>query len=202
MSLVFAVAASYLLGSIPFAILAGRWRGVDLLTHGSGNPGATNAIRVLGPGIGIPVLLADIAKGAVAVAVFGAAAGGDPRAGLVCGGAAVVGHVWPVWLRFRGGKGVATAAGAFVALAPAATGIAALVFAIALVSFRYMSVASMAGAIALPVMLAWRGAGRPMLAASIVIAALVILRHRSNVARLLAGTEHRVRFGSRKGVAS
>ncbi len=202
MNLAFALAASYLLGGIPFAVLAARIKGVNLLEEGSRNPGATNAIRVLGPGLGVPVLLLDVAKGLVAVLAGGRLAGGGESAALACGAAAILGHVFPPALGFRGGKGVATAAGAFVALAPAATGAAVAVFALVLVAFRYVSAASMTAAVTLPLAL-WRfHASGVLLVAGVVVAALVVLRHRANLARLAAGTESRVRFGSRKGAAS
>jgi len=193
--------ASYALGTLPFARLAGRLRGVDLARHGSGNLGATNAIRVLGPALGVPVLLLDVAKGLAAVVGLAPLADAGEPARLLCGGAAVAGHVWPVWWRFRGGKGVATAAGVFLALAPAATGIATLVFAGVLAASRYVSAASMAAAIALPLALAWRGEPRGTLGAGLAVAALVVVRHRANLARLAAGTESRVGSRPRRGTS-
>lgn len=195
MSEALAILASYLLGSVPFAMLAAKARGVDLRTQGSGNLGATNAIRVLGAGLGVPVLLADVAKGLVSVTVFphflGGGSWGLP---LACGAAAIVGHVASVFLRFRGGKGVATAAGAFLGLAPAALGIAAVVFVGVLVFTRYVSLASILGAVTLPLAL-WRFHARPeVLAVGAALALLVLFRHRTNVGRLLAGNENRVDF--------
>jgi glycerol-3-phosphate acyltransferase PlsY len=199
--LALAVAAAYALGGIPFAVLAGRLRGIDLTRHGSGNPGATNAIRVLGAAIGVPVLLLDVAKGFAAVAGIAGLAGGGDIARLACGGAAIAGHVAPPWLRFRGGKGVAAAAGAFLALAPAATGAAALAFAAVLVAFRYVSLASLAAAAVLPIACAWLGATRAVLGAACAVFALVLLRHRGNLARLAAGTESRIRLRARSGAS-
>lgn len=199
-ALALASLASYLVGSIPFAVLAGKLKGVDLTKQGSGNPGATNAIRVLGPAIGVPVLALDVLKGYLAVTAIAplvAGAGGE-TARLACGAAAVLGHVWPVTLRFRGGKGVATAGGVFLGLAPAATGIAAATFVVALLVGRWVSVASMAAAVALPVALAVRGASPALLVAGLATLALVLLRHRANFARLASGTEGRVRFGARR----
>ena len=195
MSEAIAILASYLLGSVPFALLAAKARGVDLRTQGSGNLGATNAIRVLGPGLGIPVLLADVAKGLVSVTVFPAVLGGASWGlPLACGAAAIVGHVASVFLRFRGGKGVAAAAGAFLGLAPAALGIAAVVFVAVLVVTRYVSLASILGAATLPVAL-WRSGARPeVLAVGVALALLVLFRHRANIGRLLAGRENRVSF--------
>jgi glycerol-3-phosphate acyltransferase PlsY len=191
-----AILASYLLGSVPFALVAARIKGVDLRTHGSGNLGATNAIRVLGVGVGVPVLLADVGKGLVSVAVIPAALGVEGGAlPLVCGLAAIAGHVWSIFLKFGGGKGVATAAGAFFALAPRGVGIAFAVFVIVLLAGRFVSLASITAAITLPIALWGTGASRPVLVAGIVLAILVVVLHRSNVARLVAGTESRIRFG-------
>jgi glycerol-3-phosphate acyltransferase PlsY len=191
-----AILASYLLGAVPFALITARLRGVDLRAHGSGNLGATNAIRVLGVAVGVPVLLADVAKGLVAVAVIPSALGAEGAAvPLVCGLAAIFGHVWSVFLKFGGGKGVATAAGAFFALAPRGVGIAFAAFVIVLLATRFVSLASITAAITLPVALWGTGASRPVLVAGIALALLVVIRHRSNVARLAAGTESRIRFG-------
>lgn len=190
-----ALVASYALGSVPFSLLAARLRGVDLRTQGSGNLGATNAIRVLGPGLGVPVLLADVAKGFVAVSVFPGLFGGESWGlPLACGAAAIIGHVASAFLRFRGGKGVATAAGAFLGLAPAGLGIAAAVFVVVLLATRYVSLASILGAAALPVAL-WLSGDRPeVTAVGVAIALLVLFRHRANLGRLLAGRENRLTF--------
>jgi glycerol-3-phosphate acyltransferase PlsY len=195
MSEALAIAASYLLGSVPFALLAAKVRGVDLRAHGSGNLGATNAIRVLGPGLGVPVLLADVGKGLVSVTLFPAVPGGASWGlPLACGAAAIIGHVASVFLRFRGGKGVATAAGAFLGLAPAALGVAAAVFAVVLLATRYVSLASVLSAVALPLAL-WRLGARPeVLSVGVALAALVLFRHRANLGRLAGGRESRVSF--------
>jgi glycerol-3-phosphate acyltransferase PlsY len=190
------VLLSYVLGSVPFSLLASRLKGVDLRAHGSGNLGATNAIRVLGPAIGVPVLLADVAKGLVAVAVIPRLAGADASwAPILCGVAAVLGHVWSVFLKLRGGKGVATAAGAFFALAPRGVAIALAVFLVVLLTSRFVSLSSIAAALALPIALWGTGASQPVVAAGLGLAILVVVRHRANVARLLAGTESRIRLG-------
>ena len=202
MRLALAAVAAYLLGGFPFAVLAGKLKGVDLLATGSKNPGATNAIRVLGPAIGVPVLLLDILKGYLAVVGLGALAGGGDGARLLCAAAAVVGHVWPPYLGFRGGKGVATAGGVFLGLAPAATSISLLVFALLLLALRYVSVASMAAAVTLPIALFLRGAPRTVLVVGVATAFLVLLRHRANVSRLFQGTESRVHFGGKREVSS
>jgi glycerol-3-phosphate acyltransferase PlsY len=194
MSVLLAALAAYLIGGIPFAALAARARGIDLRTHGSGNLGATNAIRVLGPGLGIPVLLADMAKGWAAAALVPRFAGGRVEVGILCAAAAVAGHVFPIALGFRGGKGVATAAGALFALAPHGIGIACVVFVIVLITTRYVSVASIAASAALAISLWVQPAPLVLRLAGGAIAALVIARHRTNIARLVAGTEPRVRL--------
>jgi glycerol-3-phosphate acyltransferase PlsY len=201
MTIALGVLVAYLVGGIPFALLAGRLRGVDVRRHGSGNIGGSNAIRVLGPALGVPVLLLDIVKGLVAVTAIPALLGlGDPRIRLLFGVAAIAGHVWPVYLRFRGGKGVATAAGAFLGLAPIGTAIALGVFAVVLAVGRFVSLASMAGAVALAVALRLLDAPPSLQWAGIAIALLVVLRHRSNIRRILAGEESRItRNHPRKG---
>jgi glycerol-3-phosphate acyltransferase PlsY len=190
-----AIVVSWLLGGVPFSSLAARLKGVDLRRHGSGNLGATNAIRVLGPWLGVPVLILDVAKGWVAAALLPRLFGvPSVELGLACGLAAVAGHVWPVWARFRGGKGVACAAGAFLALAPAATGLSAAAFLATLLLSRYMSLASIIGGITLPVALVLTGAGGVLIGAGVAIAALILVRHRSNLGRIRDRTESRVVF--------
>lgn len=198
-----AVLLSYMLGSIPFAYLAGRvFKGIDLRQHGSGNLGATNVYRVLGAPAAILVLALDGAKGAIAVLW------GPPLFHLAstwpmwCGLAAIVGHVKPVFLMGKGGggggKGVATAAGVFGALAPLPLLVALAVFLAVLVSTRYMSLGSVAGAAALPLAIAvTRGARDPLFAIAALAGAFVIWNHRSNLARLRRGEEPR--FGARDG---
>jgi glycerol-3-phosphate acyltransferase PlsY len=206
MNLAGAMLVAYLAGAIPFAALVARLKNVDLRAHGSGNLGATNAIRVLGLGFGIPVLLLDIGKGWACVAAVPALFGLDASVdALACGGAAVIGHVGSVFVRFRGGKGVATAAGVFLGLAPAATGLAFLVFVAALLGTRFVSVASMSAAVALAVALWVLDAPPELFLAGVAVAVLVLLRHRTNLARLRAGTENRLtlrRRESREGGAS
>ncbi len=188
-----AAVLAYLVGGIPFAVLAARAKGIDLRTQGSGNLGATNAIRVLGPALGVPVLLGDLAKGWFGAAVLPRFVSSPAtETGLLCAGAAVLGHVFPIFLKLRGGKGVATAAGAFLALAPGPIALAALAFVVVLGLSRYVSLASIAASLTLvaglwatPRPLAFRLLGT-------AIAALVLYRHRGNVSRLLAGTESRV----------
>lgn len=181
------VVLSYLLGTFPTGLLVGRRAGHDPTAEGSGNPGATNVARLAGRWAGALVLLGDLAKGAVAAGV-GLAVGGETL-GLACGAAAVLGHVFPVTRRFRGGKGVATASGMVIVCYPAYSLVVGAVFVATAVLTRRVSAASLAMAVALPLVLVV--AGRP--AAEIVIAVgvslCVIVRHHENIARLLRGQE-------------
>ena len=194
------VALSYLIGSIPAAYLAGKLtRGIDLREHGSGNLGATNVYRVLGPRIALVVLLVDALKGAVPVLVFpGLTAASRPDLWAIAYAvAAILGHVRSVFLLWRGGgKGVATAAGAFMALSPLPSLVALGVFVIALLAWGYVSLGSLSAAVALPVMIALReGVRSPLFAVSAVVAAFVFWTHRANIARLRRGEEPR--FGKK-----
>ena len=192
---------AYVAGSIPAAYIAGKvTRGIDLRQHGSGNLGATNVYRVLGAKVALVVLLFDAAKGAVPVLWFPrlivppvSEAGTLTLWAIGFGIAAIIGHVRPVFLLWKGGgKGVATASGVFGALAPAAIGITLLVWLGVLVISGYMSLASLAGAVVLPVALAVMGGLRsPLFAVSIVVAAFVFWTHRSNIGRLRRGEEPR-----------
>ncbi len=195
--------AAYLLGSISFAWLAGRAAGIEIRDVGSGNAGASNVYRAVGPAAGVLVLLADIGKGAAAVWI--AKRWGPPGDWplLVAGLAAVAGHTWTIFLRFRGGKGVATAAGVLLSLAPLATLICIAIFVVSVAAGRMISLGSIVAAVSLPLVLlstdrAAGGPGRPAVVVfSIAIALLVVWRHRSNIARIASGTE--ARFSFRKG---
>ena len=193
---------AYLLGSLPTSYLAGRLKGVDLREHGSGNLGATNVYRVLGAGMAIPVLLLDLAKGFVPTALFSDwDAAGDVRWSIAYGLAAIAGHVWPAFLRFRGGKGVATGAGVLLALAPLTTVIALLIWIGIVALTRYVSVASIATATLVPLLAALLDARGATVLFCGVVAVFVWWTHRSNLRRLVDGTEHR--FGSgRRGEAN
>ena len=187
---------SYLAGSIPFAYLAGRARGVDLRQHGSGNLGASNAWRVLGPAVGAFVYLADTLKGLLPVLLLPSRVDtSNPQVWAIAFGiAAVLGHVRPIYLLGKGGgKGVATAGGVFLGLATVPTLIAALVFAIVLAITRISSVSSLSAAITLPtVLLVWAGAKSPLFLMSLAVMLLVVWTHRSNIARLRRGEEPRI----------
>lgn len=191
MEALLAVTLGYLAGSVPFAFLLARKRGIDLRRVGSGNVGATNVLRATGARPAILALCLDAAKGSVAVLVAARLTAG-PATPIAVGLAAIIGHIYPVWLGFRGGKGVATAAGVFAVLTPAALGVAAAVFVLGVWVTRYISVGSIASAITLAV--AAGAADVPgALAAGAAVAALIIIhRHRGNLARLIAGTERRV----------
>jgi glycerol-3-phosphate acyltransferase PlsY len=197
---VVALALSYLSGSIPFAAIAGKLKGVDLRKHGSGNLGATNVFRVLGWKIGLAVFLADALKGALPV-YFLPPRIVSPRDPVVwaiaCGIAAIAGHVRPIFLGLRrGGKGVATAAGVFLALAPIPMAITFAVFVGVVLGTGYVSLGSLISAIVLPgLLLVTLGPRTPLFVVSIVIALFVFWTHRTNIARLRRGEEHR--FGKR-----
>lgn len=190
--------ASYLVGAIPTGYLAGRiFRGIDLREHGSRNLGATNVYRTLGWRYAIPVGLCDIAKGAVPVLVFAPRVSDSQLFALACGIAAILGHVFSVFVRFRGGKGVATAAGVMLGLTPIALGVAAVVWLGVVVLTGYVSLASIAGAAILPLALyLLERPDRPeILWLDGLVAIAIIWLHRSNIRRLLNGTENR--FGRR-----
>ncbi|MEX0654944.1 MAG: glycerol-3-phosphate 1-O-acyltransferase PlsY [Phycisphaeraceae bacterium] len=210
-------AVAYLAGSLPFGLLIGRWQGVDLRAAGSGNLGATNVGRVLGRKWGLVCFALDAAKGLGPVLGYGLASGmvggeadGALRAlaWLSVAAAAMVGHVFPVWLKFKGGKGVATGLGALLGVWPTLTlpaAVAALVWLGTVRRTGYVSLASMLAAVSLPVLAVLSGlmfdrpAGEVAVYAAVTaaLAGLVVLRHRSNIARLRAGTETKVRWMSK-----
>jgi acyl phosphate:glycerol-3-phosphate acyltransferase len=193
-----AVVLAYLLGSIPFAFLAGRARGVDLRRVGSGNLGAANVFRNLGRGMGLAVLAADILKGVVAV-VIARVLTDDPWP-AVAAGAAMAGHVFPVWLRFRGGKGAAVGGGAVIGLMPLAALILLALWAVVVATTRYTSLASITGAlVATP--LVW-ALGYPVsdIVFTGLAAAAVLALHRANLRRLAHGQELRIELGRTRRV--
>ena len=192
------LAASYLLGAIPTSYLAGRLiRGIDLREHGSHNLGATNLYRVLGWRFAVPVGLFDAAKGLIPVLVFAPRVSSSELFALVCGLMAVLGHVFSVFVGFRGGKGVATAAGVMLGLTPAALGVAVAVWIVLVYSTGYVSLGSIAGAAIFPVaVFLLDPPSEPLvLWLDIAVAAAIIWFHRGNIKRLLNGTENR--FGRR-----
>jgi len=200
-SLVFYLLLAYLLGGIPWALVLGRlfWR-TDVRKHGSGNPGATNAWRVMGWKAGLPVLLLDAAKGATAAGLIPLMPlGGVPVDGatlaVLCGVTAVLGHVFPVYLRFKGGKGVATGAGMLLVVAPVPVSIATGLFALMLLTFGMVSLGSILGAWAIPFCVTCLPRtlqpGRPvaLIVLSFVLAVFIAYTHRTNIARIIRGEE-------------
>lgn len=185
----------YLLGSFPTGYLVGRWHGLDIRQHGSGVTGATNVTRMLGKKAGALVFLADAVKGWLSVFAAHAVAGSafaDVLAGFFC----ILGHNFPVWLGFRGGKGISTSAGVMLGLMPGALAVSAIVWAAAYFGLRYVSLASLLAAAALPlsVGLLWRAghADEALFWFALAATALAFWRHRSNIQRLLHGTEPRM----------
>lgn len=207
-----ALAVAYLSGSIPTAYLAGRVvKNIDLRTVGSGNLGATNVFRTLGWKVALVVFLVDVLKGMLPVLLLPGLVMASTQAGnaslwfaLACGVAAIVGHAKPIFLLWRGGgKGVATAAGMFLALAPIPLGVALVVFAAVLWVTGYVSAGSLSAAVALVATLVWsRGAASPVTLAAVAIAGFVFWSHRANIQRLRAGTEHRFATRGRTGDAT
>ncbi len=222
-----AVLQAYFLGAIPFGFLLVKViKGIDVRAVGSGNIGATNVARVAGIPIGIVSFVLDVAKGFLAATwipfAMWALAGGaytithwsdilrdavaapgfaDLR--IACALAAIIGHIWTVFLKFKGGKGVATSLGALLGLTPWATLVAFAVWIAATVAFRYISLASIAAAVALPVAFAFINRAHisekwHLLVLAILVAAIVIIRHRTNIRRLLSGTEYRLSFRRRQ----
>lgn len=181
----------YLVGSVPFAFLLARRRGIDVRVAGSGNVGAANVLRTTGAWRGVIVMALDMAKGATAVALAHVLAGGTTLMALT-GAAAVIGHIYPVWLRFHGGKGVAVAAGVFTMLTPLAAAAAAALFLLIAWGTRYISLASMAATVALPPAAWILGSPIPIVIAAFGTASLILFRHRANWQRLRSGTERRV----------
>ncbi|MEV5028418.1 glycerol-3-phosphate 1-O-acyltransferase PlsY [Paenibacillus sp. LPE1-1-1.1] len=194
---VIAVALSYLLGSVSFSIVIAKWvKGIDIRQHGSGNAGATNTLRVLGKGPGLLVFVLDIAKGVAAVWI-GHALGENDWIPVLCGLAAIVGHNWPIWFRFKGGKGIATTVGVIATLAfiPA---LCAGVVAIATIAVtRYVSLGSLLFAALTPLFISIFYFSVPLLCASLLICIFAFVRHRTNIVKLLQGTENKL--GAKKG---
>ena len=197
------VVVAYLLGSIPCGYLAGKLQGIDVRQHGSGNIGATNVLRVLGKPWGFAVFFADALKGFLAVRaallLVARTAGAAEYAefyAILAAAACVAGHSFPVWLRFKGGKGVATSAGALFGVVPIASITIFLVWLVVFLTTRYVSLASIIAALALPIVVGILvhlkfTQGNVLLFFSMAMTALVVWRHRSNISRLLNGTEQR-----------
>jgi len=187
----------YLLGSIPSGYLVGKCRGIDIRQHGSGNIGATNVVRTLGRPWGVLVFLLDVLKGIIAVQLAIQVLAGiykmpPDHLGILAGFGCFLGHCFPVWLGFKGGKGVAVGAGILIGLAWVVAAIGLVIWAIAFKTTRYVSLASLLAAVSLPI-IAWTQERRlgPIFWFTLVISLLAIWRHRANIQRLLAGTESR-----------
>ena len=194
------IVAAYLLGAVPTGYLAGKGtRGIDLRQHGSGNLGATNTFRVLGARIAAPVMVVDVLKGFIPAGLFAHWDGSAEWSwALAYGAAAIVGHVFPVYMGFKGGKGVATAAGVFLAIAPKAVIPALFAWLIVLRVSRMVSLASITAAVTLIASLAVTE-GRPsVLVLGVAVSIFVIYAHRSNIRRIMRGEEHR--FGRKPSV--
>jgi glycerol-3-phosphate acyltransferase PlsY len=190
--------AAYFTGSIPTGYLFAKARGVDIRKTGSGNIGATNVFRILGKGAGIAVLLIDAMKGFIPCKFyhFGAAPGTLETHALIAGLFAILGHNYTCWLRFKGGKGIATSAGVLLALTPKGFLIVLLVWIIVFFISKFVSLASILAAAALPFAVYFTGGARRIVMLSAVLGALAIYKHKTNIQRLLSGTENR--FGKKK----
>jgi len=200
------IIAAYLLGAVPFGFLIGLSRGVDIRAVGSRNIGATNVLRTVGKPWGALALLCDVLKGFIPAALFPPMAesflGFDGGRGfaLACACAAVAGHNWPVYLKFKGGKGIATTAGALLGVAPAALGIGLASWTVVFLLFRYVSLGSVVAAIVIPTAACFLYARDGLLIPAVLslLGMLAIWRHRANIQRLLKGTENRIEFGKKK----
>ena len=194
---------AYVAGATPFGYMVAQWKGIDIRQHGSGNIGATNVIRVLGKKVGLPVFALDVLKGLLPVmaARWWCERGGfDPTWPMLLAALGrVLGHNFTFWLRGKGGKGIATSAGAMLAVLPVALGVALLLWIVFFFATRYVAVASIAAGLSLPLTVlaqrAFSGTGQapalPLLAFAAVIGLLAVWRHRSNIQRLRSGTENR-----------
>ncbi len=200
LSLLLVLVGSYFVGGIPFSYLAGAWKGIDLREHGSGNLGASNTFRILGAKIALGVLVLDIAKGFLPVLLARSwdVPGQEPIHELAAAVGAVVGHLFSPYLRFSGGKGIATSAGAFAALAPWAFACALAVFVIVFALKKIVSLASLSAVVTLPMAVYYTErlelapSSKDVFYASIVVMLVVVWKHRGNIKRLAAGTEPRL----------
>jgi len=184
------VAAAYLIGSIPTGLLLGKAYGIDVRTEGSGNIGATNLYRTVGRKVGIITLIGDCLKGLLPVLLVKFSAL-PPEFAAWVGLGAFCGHVFSVFLRFKGGKGVATALGVFLALAPLAVTIAIALFAVLMFLWRYVSLGSISAAATMPFVVHFLGGSRTVTSVTAIISLIIIVRHRENISRLISGTENK-----------
>jgi acyl phosphate:glycerol-3-phosphate acyltransferase len=196
---IIAVAASYLLGSVSFSILIARWvKGIDIRQHGSGNAGATNTLRVLGKGPAAAVFLLDVAKGIAAVLIGQWLGEGEIWVPILCGAAAITGHNWPIWFRFKGGKGIATTIGVMATLAFWPALLAGIIAIAAIAITRYVSLGSLIFAALLPVFILVLSMPYELFWVSLLICVYAFIRHRTNIVKLVRGQEHKL--GAGKGV--
>ncbi|PZD93513.1 acyl-phosphate glycerol 3-phosphate acyltransferase [Paenibacillus sambharensis] len=196
---VLVIVISYLLGSISFSILIAKWvKGIDIRNHGSGNAGATNTLRVLGKGPAAAVFLLDVAKGIAAVWLGYWLSGGNGWIEAACGLAAITGHNWPVWFRFKGGKGIATTIGVMASLAFLPSLIAGIAAIAAIAVTRYVSLGSLIFAGLAPVMMLVFGVEASIFWTSVLLGVYAFIRHRSNIMKLVQGKENKL--GAKKGV--
>lgn len=201
------IVIAYFSGSIPFAFIAGRLNGIDIRTQGSGNVGATNTLRTMGPKWGFPVLFLDAAKGYFPVLLAAVWFSGNEscilrsvHVQMLAGIFAMVGHMFPVWLKFKGGKGVATGLGLMLGLAPPLIAIAFVIFIVVVSIFRYVSLGSILAALSLPAfypILYNMEKGRDLFIFIVAIAVFVVYKHKSNIKRLIDGNESRLSFSKK-----
>jgi glycerol-3-phosphate acyltransferase PlsY len=190
LALAIVAGVAYLIGSIPTGLLLGKAYGVDVRKEGSGNIGATNLYRTVGRKIGVITLLGDCIKGLVPV-LFVKASSLPPEFAAWVGLAAFCGHVFSLFLKFRGGKGVATALGVFLALAPGAVAVAIAIFAVMMFVWRYVSLGSIVAAVAMPLAVFFMGGSKTVVIVTLIIALIVVIRHHENIRRLVSGTENK-----------
>lgn len=187
------ILVSYLLGSITFSYVVGKWfKGIDIRQHGSGNAGATNTLRVLGVVPAILVLVLDLLKGVLAVWIGKWLVPGDLWVAVACGLIVVVGHNWPIFFRFKGGKGIATTVGVTLTLCFLPTLFAAIIAIITIAITRYVSLGSLFLAVSLPVFLWFMNYSMEILMASLAFTVFAIIRHKSNIVKLVHGQENKL----------
>jgi len=191
---------AYLIGSVPFGLLIAKTKGIDIREQGSGNIGATNVLRCLGKPLGIACFILDVLKGYLPAFVFPTLGNCAPEFGILFGVAAILGHNFPVFLKFKGGKGVATSAGVLIGIAPLAVGLGILTWAIVFFVSGYVSLGSIVAS-AVVILAGWlAGYGLVTALALTLLGALSIYRHRENIKRLLAGTENKFSRKSKKSI--
>lgn len=191
LNIFYTLAAAYVVGATPFGYMAGKMKGIDIRKYGSGNIGATNVIRVLGKGIGIPVFILDMLKGLLPVLFVRYTTGGDLISEIAAAVGAVLGHNYTFWLGYKGGKGVATSAGALLGLMWLPALVAVGAWMLTFFTTRYVALASIVAAIVLPIATAFVAGIGPLFYFALGLSLLAVWRHRSNIQRLRAGTENR-----------